>query len=487
MEELVECATIVSAIEEATSWSQETIVEHCTDLSNVVAQKEAEFSQLQAKLVEQQREIERLKRTGNAEGREMKLDIPGKAMKQQKWARQAAASEQLDGSRVEELLAEDTQSARSVLSSESDSPSLEESSSSEGESSRSRVRGAPGRHDHMNAYLKYIALPEVPCFSGRDRDNSWESFLEAFSMKYPRQSWSGRVLKALLKAKLMDKAKAQYEALPKEVRHGSFEGLVEALSAAHRADRQTRRVVALGKLRQLRKAETQTVAEFCVELERLSAKAYPEMDEVALATIRAQQLYGQLVPLKECGGGEANVRMHVCKRKGNTLILGTNALPALSYKLVCEDKPGVGETVKESTETGRDIWFGTIPISQTPNAVKVEAPVVENKTVLVHSKRKRGRRKRMSVLHSRTITLDNDAAFRNEDDYDVVDPMHFLHVKFACDGQPFPSVSGRPGFPLTQCRCSQNIVVGDLLPMVPQPAYDERVECVLDAVGCTRV
>ncbi|KAL6739181.1 hypothetical protein Aduo_012663 [Ancylostoma duodenale] len=107
MEELVECATIVSAIEEATSWSQETIVEHCTDLSNVVAQKEAELSQLQAKLVEQQREIERLKRAGNAEAREMKLDIP-------EWARQAAAREQLDGSRVEEVLAGDTQSARSV-------------------------------------------------------------------------------------------------------------------------------------------------------------------------------------------------------------------------------------------------------------------------------------------------------------------------------------------------------------------------------------
>ncbi|KAL6733088.1 hypothetical protein Aduo_003772 [Ancylostoma duodenale] len=109
MEELVECAMIVSAIEEATSWSQETIVEHCTDLSNVVAQKEAELSQLQAKLVEQQREIDRLKRAGNAGAREMKLDIP-------EWARQAAAREQLEGSRVEELLAEDTQSARSFAS-----------------------------------------------------------------------------------------------------------------------------------------------------------------------------------------------------------------------------------------------------------------------------------------------------------------------------------------------------------------------------------
>ncbi|RCN33571.1 hypothetical protein ANCCAN_20593 [Ancylostoma caninum] len=149
MEELVECATIVSAIEEAT-----------------------------------------------------------------KWARQAAAREQLDGSRVEEVLAEDTQSARKGL----------------------RL---------LMGELFGSLLHEVP------------------QAKLVRQ-------KALLKAKLTDKAKAQ-------------------------ADRQTRRLVALGKLRQLRKAETQTVAEFCVELERLSAKAYPEMDEVALATTRAQQLYGQLV------------------------------------------------------------------------------------------------------------------------------------------------------------------------------------------------
>ncbi|EYC44820.1 hypothetical protein Y032_0448g1637 [Ancylostoma ceylanicum] len=65
--------------------------------------------------------------------------------------------------------------------------------------------------------------------------------------------------------------------------------------------------------------------------------------------------------------------------------------------------------------------------------------------------------------------------------------MHFLHVKFACDGQPFPSLNGRPGFTLSQCRCSQNIVVDDLLPMIPQPAYDERVECVLDAARALAV
>ncbi|KAL6724148.1 hypothetical protein Aduo_019063 [Ancylostoma duodenale] len=37
------------------------------------------------------------------------------------------------------------------------------------------------------------------------------------------------------------------------------------------------------------------------------------------------------------------------------------------------------------------------------------------------------------------------------------------------------------GFPLASCRCSQAIVAGDLMPSLPQPAFDERLECVLDA------
>lgn len=40
---------------------------------------------------------------------------------------------------------------------------------------------------------------------------------------------------------------------------------------------------------------------------------------------------------------------------------------------------------------------------------------------------------------------------RFEDEWDVIDPMNSLHVKFRCDGQPFPSLNGRPGFPLSTC------------------------------------
>ncbi|VDO66247.1 unnamed protein product [Heligmosomoides polygyrus] len=177
-----------------------------------------------------------------------------------------------------------------------------ESDGSESDSDSGRMScGRPGERDaqatntDISGYLKYIALPEVRTFTGRDREYSWESFMEAFYLKYPRQNWSEGELKTLLKAKLSDKAKAQYEALPREVRRGSFDQIITAMNAAYKADAQTRRVIALGKLRRLRKAEAQSVAEFCIELERLSASAYPELDELSLSTTRAQQLYEQLV------------------------------------------------------------------------------------------------------------------------------------------------------------------------------------------------
>ncbi|VDL83425.1 unnamed protein product [Nippostrongylus brasiliensis] len=146
-----------------------------------------------------------------------------------------------------------------------------------------------------SSYLKFLALPEVRPFSGRDKDYSWEAFQEAFTLKYPKQSWSDKELRALFRAKLTDKARAQYDALPRDVRHGPYEGIRQAMARAFREEVQTGRIVALTSLRKLRKTESQTVAEYCIELERLSARAYPELDEVALATTRAQQLYEQLV------------------------------------------------------------------------------------------------------------------------------------------------------------------------------------------------
>ncbi|KAK5974308.1 hypothetical protein GCK32_006545, partial [Trichostrongylus colubriformis] len=107
---------------------------------------------------------------------------------------------------------------------------------------------------------------------------------------------------------------------------------------------------------------------------------------------------------------------------------------------------------------------------------------INDEPVKVFSKRKRMRRKESMCGACRVqIVMNENTRFRVEDEYEVSDSMHFLHVQFRCDGQPFPAIEGRAGFQLNSCRCSRSTYVKDLLPDIPPPAVDERVECVLDA------
>uniref|UniRef100_A0A183GV61 CCHC-type domain-containing protein n=1 Tax=Heligmosomoides polygyrus TaxID=6339 RepID=A0A183GV61_HELPZ len=157
-------------------------------------------------------------------------------------------------------------------------------------------RGVPGfnRKDPFAHYLRYLALPEVRPYSGEDATYGFSTFLENFMLKYPRGSWEEAELGILFRTKLTGKAKRQYEALPVGVREGSFDGLVAAMQEACRVELRSHRIVALSELKKLRKKEGQTVADFCVELERLTRRAHPHMDEVALDAERAQLLYEQL-------------------------------------------------------------------------------------------------------------------------------------------------------------------------------------------------
>ncbi|VDO62573.1 unnamed protein product [Heligmosomoides polygyrus] len=237
-----------------------------------------------------------------------------------------------------------------------------------------------GRDTQMAHYLKYLALPEVRPYSGEDPAYSFSTFWESFTLKYPRSSWSEAELSALFRAKLTGKARTQYEALPSIVREGSFVAQVEALRQECRAELSNHRIVALGELKKLRKKEGQSVADFCVELERLTRRAHPHMDEAALDAERAQLLYEQLAhwndsyhlmealesdnhaydklkqtalrierrnwTLRNSGmvvrAGRGNSRepnkpksmgMYVTKAMDDLIILGTNVLPALGYEL----------------------------------------------------------------------------------------------------------------------------------------------------------
>ncbi|VDL76170.1 unnamed protein product [Nippostrongylus brasiliensis] len=151
----------------------------------------------------------------------------------------------------------------------------------------------------MSEYMRFMALPEVQSFSGRDKDYSFENSRDCFELKYPKDYWTDKERCALFKAKLTGRAKAQYEALPRVKREAGYAVLVKALREACQAESRNRKIVALSELKRLRKEEGQLVMDFCVELERLTRKAYPELDERALSVVRADHLYDQLSPWDE--------------------------------------------------------------------------------------------------------------------------------------------------------------------------------------------
>ncbi|VDO85689.1 unnamed protein product [Haemonchus placei] len=722
VEELVEKASVLEEVQKCTGWADEDLVRECSELKRKLtslSRKNHEILSLQRQLEEKQREIDQLRAEQAAVKKGLsatdeaipgtscqirsKYDLEGLKRLRNAWSgddivlqngrelRPALNRLTRDSSR--QCLRKTLESNGECRAVSSDDELSEIDSHLSSRSSRYSGRNSSAcSHNGMSSYLKYIALPEVRVYTGRDKSYSWENFLESFQLKYPEDSWSQKELKALLKSKLSDRAKAQYEALPREVRHGPYAGIVAALSKSNRVEEKTERIRALGKLRRLKKAEAQTVAEYCVELERLSARAYPELDEGALATTRAQQLYEQIVqwpesyyfleamekegpsayeslkeaamrverrrltlesaraqsyhaagerlegtsrhersrvpakmeksikrdeddnrrqselpnkekeeprykekggqmqcfncrgkghlareckvrrelgskatevlleetkpprapekrcpssvvppfgkksvasvtifgnawsalldtgseisilpqkvlqrieeeghrlqecpmdlrkrildasgnrmkflkvvevPLKEGTGTEITLQMHVSVQKGHMLVLGTNALQAMNYTLVrrpsedCRKGEVAEEALGKPSQEAQSASKATVckRVYVAPGefkwvAIKGDVKLIREDGTTVH------------------------VVPRLEDEYEVADTMHFLHVKFRCDGQPFPALEGRAGFPLETCRCSRNTFVKDMLSEVPQPACEERIECVLDA------
>ncbi|KAK6013854.1 zinc knuckle, partial [Ostertagia ostertagi] len=145
----------------------------------------------------------------------------------------------------------------------------------------------------MGQYMRYVALPDVSPYSGKEKEYSFENFVEAFELKYPGQFWEDKERCALFKSKLTGKARAQYEALAKGKKR-NFHTLVNAMKEMCKEETRNKKIIALGELKRLQKPETQSVGDFCVELERLTRRAYPELEERTLSVIRADYLYDQL-------------------------------------------------------------------------------------------------------------------------------------------------------------------------------------------------
>ncbi|EYC35264.1 hypothetical protein Y032_1093g3593 [Ancylostoma ceylanicum] len=85
-----------------------------------------------------------------------------------------------------------------------------------------------------------------------------------------------------------------FETLPTSVRSGTFDEVVEAMRARLCEDNNSARLKAMTALRKLTMREGQSVAEFCLVLERVASRAYPDTPPEAVSLQKAEILFNQL-------------------------------------------------------------------------------------------------------------------------------------------------------------------------------------------------
>ncbi|KIH64172.1 hypothetical protein ANCDUO_05519 [Ancylostoma duodenale] len=85
-----------------------------------------------------------------------------------------------------------------------------------------------------------------------------------------------------------------FETLPTSVRSGTFDEVVEAKRTRLCEDNNSARLKAMTALRKLNMREGQSVTEFCLVLERIASRAYPDTPPEAISLQKAEILFNQL-------------------------------------------------------------------------------------------------------------------------------------------------------------------------------------------------
>nr|CDJ85154.1 Zinc finger domain containing protein [Haemonchus contortus] len=116
-------------------------------------------------------------------------------------------------------------------------------------------------------------------------------------MKYGGLGLQDEMLIHLMCTKLQGYPKAVVETLPRSLKEGSYVNFVEALRAILKENEVAQRTETYIKLKQLRKCSS--VTDYCLELEDLTRKVYPDASEKELSMIRAGELITQLTEWKE--------------------------------------------------------------------------------------------------------------------------------------------------------------------------------------------
>ncbi|EYC17460.1 hypothetical protein Y032_0030g2062 [Ancylostoma ceylanicum] len=125
----------------------------------------------------------------------------------------------------------------------------------------------------MKEVLKAQTTGEVIKY---DNKNSLDHFLRSFNVKFPSTIWSDSERRDILINHLEGSARTLVENLPSRVKHGSFNGIVDALRTSR--DNPCERLKAIEKWKTFPKRKNESVADFCCRMERISAKAHPHQD-----------------------------------------------------------------------------------------------------------------------------------------------------------------------------------------------------------------
>ncbi|EYC34955.1 hypothetical protein Y032_1232g3776, partial [Ancylostoma ceylanicum] len=151
-------------------------------------------------------------------------------------------------------------------------------------------------NNSVSAAFAAMALPDVPVYD-QPQGKGFDKFLRSFLMKYGGLNLDDEMLIHLLCSKLGGQPRAVMEALPQDVRDGTFEGFASALMTKFKENESARRMEAYIKLKKLKPSTS--ITEYCVELEQLSRAAYLESTERELSILRTGELISQLTEWPE--------------------------------------------------------------------------------------------------------------------------------------------------------------------------------------------
>ncbi|KIH63165.1 hypothetical protein ANCDUO_06534 [Ancylostoma duodenale] len=142
----------------------------------------------------------------------------------------------------------------------------------------SDVNGQPRTTDKMFEIMKEVlkaqTTGEVIKYNNK---NSLDHCLRSFDVKFPSTVWSDSERRDILINHLEGSGRTLVETLPSRGKHGSFNGIVDALRTSR--ENPCERLKAIEKWKTLSKRKDELVADFCCRMERISEEAHPDQDQ----------------------------------------------------------------------------------------------------------------------------------------------------------------------------------------------------------------